>query len=216
MRSGGSNFKDASAIPDNDAAIQDWLNLPAGANTVSLWCSLHDAYVISIRSNLLERTMDLSCEIWYLNRFHKLGEEFQFILQLLGVQSARALRYAVWPGESPVLDGLPIEEQRRLVAEYQAKWREESASWNEFESQVTQVDEQIFDISDAALTNVLEGRLALKLCGHLNHATYHEAYLRFAQLRIVGSDGRQFRLEEFLRLGEAYWEAFSRGAHSTT
>ena len=121
MRFGGSNFKDASAIPNNEAIIHDWLNLPAGVSAVSLWDSLHDACVISIRSNLLERTMDLSCEIEHLTRFHKLDEGFQFILQILGVQSARVLRYAVWPGECPVLDGLSIEEQRRLVAEYQAK-----------------------------------------------------------------------------------------------
>lgn len=214
MRSGGSNFKDASAIPNNEAVIHDWLNLPSGVSAMSLRDSLHDGEVISIRSNLLERTMDLFCEIEHLTRFHKLDEGFQFILHLLGVQSARVLRYAIWPGVRPILDGLPFEEQGRLVAEYQAKWREESASWNEFESQVRREDEQVFDISHAALTNAVQGRLAL-MCGHLNYATYHEVYLRFEELRIAGGDGRQFQLEEFRQLGEAYWEAFSRRADST-
>jgi|SRR5215475_6782938 len=215
MRSGGSNFKDALAIPDDEAMIHDWLNLPASANVVSLWDSLHDAEVISIQSNLLERTMDLFCEIEHLRRFQKLDEGFQFILQLKGVQSARVLRYAIWPGGCSIPDGLPVDEQRTLVAEYQAKWREESASWNEFEAQVTRQYEQVFDISDAAITNSVPGTVALKLCGHLNYATYHEVYLRFEHLKIAGSDGRQFQLEEFEQLGEAYWKAFSSGASST-
>lgn len=122
------------------------------------------------------------------------------------------LRYAIWPGGCSIPNGLPIEEQRKIVAEYQAKWREESASWNEFESRVTREDEQVFDISDAAMSSSSAGTVSLKLCGHLNYATYHEVYLRFGRLKIVGSDGRQFQLEEFRQLGEAYWKAFGTGA----
>jgi len=214
MRIGGSDFIDASAMPDEDSPV-DWLNLPPAASGVSLWDSLHDAQVVSIRSSLLERTMDLFCEIEHLNEFNKLDEGFQFILHLEGVQSARVLRYAMWPGGCSIPDGLSVEEQRKIVAEYQAKWREESASWNEFESRITREDEQGFDISDAALAMSPRGPFALKLCGQLNYATYHEAYLRFETLKISGNDGKQFELEEFQRLGEKYWEAFSNRAKST-
>jgi hypothetical protein len=207
MRTGGGDFVDASAMPDENSP-GDWLNLPPVASAVSLWDCLHDAQVISIRSSLLERTVDLSCEIEHLNMFHKLDEGFQFILHLEGVQSARVLRYAVWPGGCSIPDGLSVEEQRKIVAEYQAKWREESASWNEFESRITRKDEQVFDISDAAIAMSPAGPFALKLCGHLNYATYHEAYLRFETIRILGSDGKRFELEEFQRLGEKYWGAF--------
>jgi hypothetical protein len=214
MRTGGSDFIDASAMPDGDSPV-DWLNLPPAASTVSLWDSLHDGLVFSVRSNLLERTIDLFCKIEHLNEFHKLEKGFQFVLHFEGVQSARVLRYAMWPGGCSVPDGLSYEEQRKIVAEYQAKWREESASWNEFESRITREDEQVFDISDAALAVSPRGLFALKLCGHLNYATYHEAYLRFETLKITGSDGKQFELEAFQRLGEQYWEAFSNRAKST-
>jgi hypothetical protein len=214
MRTGGSDFIDASAKADEDSPA-DWLNLPSVASAVSLWNSLHDAQIVSICSNLLERTMDLFCEIEHLSKFHKLDEGFQFILHLEGVQSARVLRYAVWPGGCSILNGLSVEEQRKIVAEYQAKWREESASWNEFESRITRKDEQLFDISDAALATSSRGSFALKLCGNLNCASYYEAYLRFETLKISGSDGKQFELEEFQRLGEKYWEAFSNRANST-
>jgi hypothetical protein len=58
------------------------------------------------------------------------------------------------------------------------------------------------------------GQLALKICGHLNYAAYHEAYLRFETLKISGSGGKQFELEEFQGLGEKYWEAFSNRSKS--
>src|ERR1700735_276350 len=214
MRTGGDDFIDASATDDEHSPL-DWLNLPSMASAVSLWDSLHDAEVVSIRSSLLERTMDLFCEIEHLRVFHKFNERFRFILHLDGVQSARVFRYAIWPGGCSIPDGLSVEDQRKIVAEYQAKWREESASWNEFESQITRQNEQVFDVSDAALAISPRGAVALKICGHVNYAAYHEVYVRFETLRISGNDGKQFELEEFQRLGERYWEACSIRAKSS-
>lgn len=211
MRTGGSDFMDASAIADGGFPF-DWLSLPSVAIAASLRDSLHDTQVVSVRSSLPERSMDLSCENERLSEFHKLDEGFQFILHPERVQSARVLRYAIWPGGCSIPDGLSVEEQRKIIAEYQVKWREESASWNEFEARITREYEQVFDISDAALTKSPSGSVALKLCGHLNFATCHEVYLRCETLRISGSDGKQFALEEFQRLGEKYCEAFSNRA----
>ncbi len=65
MRTGGSDFKDALATSDDGAwadsetHIIDWLNLPKMTQAVSLWDCLHDAEIVSLRSNLLERTMSL-------------------------------------------------------------------------------------------------------------------------------------------------------------
>jgi len=210
MRTGGREFKDGAAVSDETTGIFDWLNLPSGTTAVSLWDSLHDAEIVSIRSNLLERSMEMSCEIEHLRSFHRFDEGFQFILRLAGVQSTRVLRYAIWPGGCAIPTGLSREEENKMIADYQAKWREESASWSEFESGVTRENEQVFDISDASVVTSRSGIVALKICGHLNDATYHEVFVRFEALIILGSDGRQFELEGFQRLGEAYWEAFSR------
>ena len=84
MRTGGSDFIDASAIADENSPC-DWLNLPSASSALSLWDSLHDAYVVSIQSKLLERTVDLFCESEHLSEFHKLGEGFQFVFHLAGV-----------------------------------------------------------------------------------------------------------------------------------
>jgi hypothetical protein len=167
MRTGNSDFKDAAAVSDSstwagcEPSIIDWLNLPDKMQVVALWDCLHDAEIVSVRSNLLERTMRFECEIEHLRDFHKMEEGFHFMFHLGGVQSARVLRYAVWPGGCSILPGLSVEEQRRIVTEYQAKWREESASWNEFETQITRQDEQVFGISDAALATSQADHLLL-------------------------------------------------------
>jgi hypothetical protein len=211
MRTGGTNFKDAAAATSEEAkGIFDWLNLPFGVSEISLWNALHDAHIVSIRSNTMERTVTLSCEIEHLRSFHRLDAGFQFILRLEGVQSARVLSYAIWPGGCSIPVGISREEEQKLVEEYQSKWREESISWNEFEGKVSRENEQVLDISDAVLATSSAGVMALKVCGHLNYAIYHEIFLRFEALRLSGSDGKHFEIEQFKSLGEAYWEAFSR------
>jgi hypothetical protein len=214
MGTGESNLKDESAVTNERTDIFDWLNLPSGATPVFLWDSLHDAEIVSLRSDLLERSMIMSCESEHLRSFHHLDEGFKFILQLEGVQSARVLRYAMWPGGCAIPAGLSRQEENKLIAVYQAKWREESASWNDFESGISGDSKQVFDISNATLIASQGGTVALKLCGHLNSETYHEVFIRSEALKISGSDGKQFGLEEFQRLGESYWEAFSRRAKS--
>jgi hypothetical protein len=99
-----------------------------------------------------------------------------------------------------------------MIKEYQAKWREESASWVEFEFRVTRKNEQVLDVADAAIAISQSGIVALKFCAFLNYATYHELFVRAESLKIFGGDGKQLELTEFLSLGETYWEAFSRRA----
>jgi len=207
MRVGGPTFKDGPSTPEG---VFDWVNLPQGANLVSLWACLHDAQIVSIRSNLLDRTAVLRCEIEHLRSFHHLADGSAFIVSLHGVQSARVLRYAIWPGEFKIPDGLSREQESTLVEDYQSKWREESLSWSDFEGSVKRENEQVFDLSDATLAVSPDAGVALQLCGHLNYATYHEVYLRAAQLEVSDSDGKRFDLEDFQKMGELYWEEFSR------
>jgi len=207
-RQGGSNLKRGPNFEDG-RIIADWANLPDTATVEILDASLHDAHVVSIESNLLDRAVSLTCDIWHLREFYHFSEGFQFIFHLIGVQSARVLRYAIWPGECVVPPGTSRDEESRIVLEYQAKWREESYSWTDFENTVTPDNEQVLDISDAALAT-LEDSVALRLRGHLNFATYHEVFLRAEKILISGSDGRTFGVKELLELGEGYWESFSR------
>ncbi len=208
QREGAPSLKRGPTAED-EVPVSDWVNLPQDLLTEHLDASLHDAEIVSIRSNLFQRTISIRCDIGHLRRFHRLPDGFQFILELEGVQSARVFRYSIWPGEFSVPSGVSHEQESRLVLEYQAKWREESLSWTDFEEVVTRECEQVLDIADATLAT-LKGSVALRLRGHLNYTTYHEVFLRAEKLTILGSDGRIFGLREFQELGEAYWEAFSR------
>lgn len=196
--------------------IFDWLNLPNGATPISLWNSLHDADVVSIRSSLLDRTVSFFCEIEHLRTFHKFSEGWQFIINLEEVQSARVVRYAVWPGDFSMPEGISRAEESRMIAEYQAKWREESLTWSDFEATVTSEAQQVFDISNATPATSAEGTVALQISGHLNHATYHVIFLRARRMTISGGDGQTFALDQFLSFGKAYWDAFSRRGKAIT
>src|SRR6266851_8253693 len=120
-------------MADEQSTIVDWMSLPPAAAQVSLWAGLHDAQIVTIQSNLLERAVTLHLESDHLLEFHNLPLDMQFLLRLEGVQSARVIHVAGWPGEFSVPVGVSPEEQSRFIADYQSKCREESLSWSELE-----------------------------------------------------------------------------------
>ena len=188
----------------------DWVNLPARITGASLWEGLHEAQIISIESNLLERTVTLHVEIENLRIFHQWPLEMRFVFRLDGVQSARVVKYSIWPGPFAVPPGVSKEEQERLVAEYQAKWREESLSWSDLEKAVTAEHQQVIDIADAALAAEKDGAVALRIGGLLNYTAYHEIFLRALKLTILRTDAGEVSVEELLKLGAAYWDALEQ------
>jgi hypothetical protein len=197
-------------MPDEQSWIVDWANLPPGISGVSLWAGLHDAQIIAIQSNLLHRTVTLNVEIEHLRIFYELPLDMQFLFRLEGVQSARVLKYSVWPGTFAVPSGTSKEEESRLVAAYHAKWREESLSWSELEKAVTTDHKQVIDISDATLAKGADGSVALRIMGLFNYTTYHELLLRAEGLTIFRSDAGELAVTDLLKLGEVYWDALER------
>ena len=197
-------------MAEEENQIVDWVNLPAKISVESLWEGLHEAQIISIQSNLLERTVTLHVEIENLRIFHQWPLDMQFVLRLDGVQSARVVKYSIWPGTFAVPPGVSKEEQERLVAEYQVKWREESANWSDLEKAVTAEHKQVIDITDAALATEKDGAVALRINGLLNYTAYHEIFLRAEKLTISRTDAGEVSVEELLKLGEAYWDALEQ------
>src|SRR6266852_58939 len=149
-------------MPEEQSGIVDWMNLPHGVPEVSLWAGLHDAQIVSIQSNLLDRTITLHLESDHLLEFHNLPLDMQFLLRFEGVQSARVIHVAGWPGEFSVPAGVSPEEQSRLIAEYQSKCREESLSWSELEGALTTECKQVLDIADAVLATAPDNSVALR------------------------------------------------------
>jgi hypothetical protein len=197
-------------MPEEQSKIVDWIHLPPGISGASLWDGLHEAQIISIQSNLLERTVTLHLEIENLRVFYQWPLDMQFVLRLDGVQSARVLKYSVWPGAFSVPPGVSKEEESRLVAEYQAKWRQESLSWSDLEKAVTTECKQVIDISDATLATGPDGSVALRIVGLLNYTIYHELFLRAERLTLSRTDAGALTIPELLKLGEAYWNALER------
>jgi hypothetical protein len=197
-------------MAEEQSGIVDWTNLPHGVQEVSLWAGLHDAQIVSIQSNLLERTITLHLESDHLLEFHKLPLDMQFLLRLQGVQSARVLHYAVWPGEFSVPAGAAREDEARLIAEYQSKWREESLSWSALESAVTVECKQVIDIADATLATSTDNSVALRISGLLNYTEYRELFLRAERLTLSRGDGQELGIAGLLKMGEEYWDAFER------
>jgi len=198
-------------MPDDQLPPLDWVSLPRAATELSLWPALHDAQIVSIASNLLDRTISLHLESDHLLEFHQLPLDMQFLLRLDGVQSARVLHYAVWPGEFSVPAGVSREEESRLAAEYQSKWREESLSWTDLESALTADCQQVLDISDATLATSTEtSSLALRISGLLNYTSYRQLFLRAERLTLTRGDGLDLGIDGLLKMGEAYWDAFER------
>jgi len=197
-------------MPEEQSGIVDWTNLPQGAAELSLWAGFHDAQIVSIQSNLLARTVTLHLESDHLLEFHKLPLDMQFLLRLNGVQSARVVHYAVWPGEFSVPAGVAREEEARLIADYQSKWREESLSWSELESALTAECKQVIDIADATLATSPDNSVALRISGLLNYTSYRELFLRAEGLALSRGDGQELGIAGLLKMGEAYWDAFER------
>jgi len=184
----------------------DWIQLTESAEITSLWDTLHDGEIRAITSDLHARTVRLECEVDYLRSFHNLPEDLTFTLQLEEVTTVRVTKWTVWPGEFVVPKETSRPEEESLIAEYHAKWREESESWNAFESAITS---GILEITDATLATGKDGGgVALKL-EVMRGSSFHELFLSAGRLEVTRSDRCPFDLAAFLQLGHAYWEAFA-------
>src|SRR5258708_37818919 len=150
-------------MADEESRMLDWMNLPPGMAEVSLWAGRHDAQIVTIQSNLLERTVTLHLESDPLLEFHNLPLDMQFLLLLDGVQSTRVVHHAAWPGTFSIPDGISQEQQSRLIAEYQSKCREESLGWADLENALTPECQQVLDIADATLATANGNSVALRI-----------------------------------------------------
>lgn len=191
-------------MPYNEHQIVGWVNLPGDAVETSLWTTLHDGKLIAVESDLFARTLTLRFKVDYVNEFHKLPEDTRFVIVISSVKSVRSFCWAPWPGEFSIPAGTPYEEQRSMVDEYQSKGREESLRWADFERMV----QDDLEVSHAVLAQRDDGvalRMELLICGD----SYVEAIVRGEKIRF-SIEHRELTPEEFVGLGDAYWEAFAR------
>lgn len=150
----------------------------------------------------------MECRVSHLIDFHKLPENLSFIFDFVNVTSVRATRWEQWPGQISELKGLPYEEQTRLVSEYQAKWREESDSWQSFEHRLTIGQFDAPDICHAQLARDHNG-IALRVEVSTEDQGFQVITVAAENLIIRRSDGQILSINVFLKLGAEYWAAFA-------
>jgi hypothetical protein len=194
---------------NDDGAVLDWVNLPAGLEPELLWDSMHDAKLSSMRSNLLERAITIAVSECSFLEFHKLPLDLSIELELSNVQAARVVSWTIWPGPKPDLTGVSYKESNRLVAEYRAKWREQSVSWTDFEERIATETKPIVVI-DAELARSEGSGVAFRSAVMTKDGDYFEMFLRAAQLSVARSDGEAFDLEALKNLGATYWRDRSK------
>ena len=198
---------------DIEQKTADWVNLPLGIEPISLWCSLHDAPLLSANSDLLARTVTLHFDTYYLRSFHNLGEGITFSFLLKGVQSVRVFRWSVWPGDFRLPPAIGHwEEYQKKEAEFRKLWRQESESWGTFQSSVNSDEDAEITEGEVAIG---VGVSTVRLGVQMGEGEWYEVFVRAEGLSIFRSDQQEVAISEFLSLGHAYWEAFdNRGKNS--
>jgi hypothetical protein len=202
-------------LTEGKIQLLDWVNLPERAALLSLWDCLHDAELRGIGSNLLARRLTLKFWSSYIPEFHGFPKELEFTFQLDGVQSARSFHWELWPGGCSVPEGVSREEENRLIAEYRAKWRENSCSWPEVESRLSR-EKQAPYVMDASFASGENGEVAIHVGVMLTDGEYYNLFVRAERLSVERTDGKPIDLERLIKLGEAYWEAYAARRPNTT
>jgi len=167
---------------EQKSPIADWIYPPEGVEELSLWDSLHDARLIRARLDPVERTLQLDFDIRHVREFHHFSEDTRFILRFLGVNSVRVTN--------------------------RTEFLDTSAGFQDFAEKV-EAEGATTDTFEADLLKA-PGSVALRLYLNVNDGSYPEVIVRAERLAILLSSGRELALEEFLQLGEAFWEERSR------
>ncbi len=185
----------------------DWLHLAPGAEAIDL--PVHDAQLVAARSDRLARTLVLILRMDYLQRFLHARDEVRFVFAFEGVQSVRVTTSRPWPGGAPELPrSMPYEEQQRAIAEYRAKWREESLDASAFEASLA--DDHWFDVMEGELARG-GGLVAMRLSGYVEGEGDRQMSIRAEHFDVRRSDDAPFDLEALQTAYEAYWDAFGGG-----
>lgn len=170
--------------PEN---IPDWTNLPDRTEVTSLSVSLHDGTLIRIESDGVKRRIVLTFDVLYLCQYHHLPENTRFLIQFDGVQSARA------------------RASSRVGYEV-------SVSWDGLAANVSSSDGTGLEVMDADLVLLPTGGAALELAGFsgTRDGLWMTVNIRAEWMKIYSSDGVDFSLEQFLKLGGEYWDDFGK------
>ena len=176
---------------------------------VSLWDCLHDGSLQSLTSDKLARSVTVVIDVPYLWSFHSLPQETKFRLVLDGVREVEILQFKPWPGDFVIPEGLPWPESQKLRQDNYLKGRLESGDWQTLAAKLENTER--YEISNAAVT-VRDGGTALLTFQLMDDdgTDFPEVRITAKRLRFFLGEGQELSLQDFLRFGEAYWQAFAQ------
>jgi hypothetical protein len=185
-------------------AERDWTASPQPEEWIGLWAGFHDARPVSISSDLLARTVDLSLETGFPTPSFEHPKVIR--IRAESVSYVCVFVWRDWPG--PVLR-LPSSEQDRQtyqcqVDRYRAKARVETISVNEL-ADWTSGQSQNY-IVDGKFAEQSEGVwLFLSGIGSGEFAGY-DLRIVAGSLSVSLEDDSQITMAEFLKIGMAAWD----------
>jgi hypothetical protein len=173
----------------------------------SLWEAFHDATVVETAADPMARRVVIVLDHEVLRDFAQLSKDVRWRLTIDEVVVLLARTWQPWPGPVPNLKGLTRNEESAIVAEYQAKGRQVSIGWVDFERATKKNG---IWLKDAKLR---EGDSAVVLSAY-GHEENTDRYLEFEvtgkALRCERTDIGPVPLADLLRLGEAFWAGFDK------
>ncbi len=143
-----------------------------------------------------------------------MSSDSRFRLILKGVHTVEAFKFTSWPGEFTLPLGLSWDESEKLRFACYKKGRLESVDWQALAKKLESTED--YKISNATITEtgITKITLHLNLMDSRNH-DYPEIRISADSLRIFISADQELNLNEFLALGETYWNNFAQcSAHS--
>src|SRR4051794_15513643 len=109
----------------NNHPSVDWVNLPNAVASTSLWESVHDGDLRSIKSEVLQRSLHVAFEVAYLYPEDEVAKaSFSFAFE--GVQSVRVLKLTIWPGKFEFPDFRDRENSEKSRDEFRRLCRQET------------------------------------------------------------------------------------------
>lgn len=80
-------------MADKEDQKIDWINLPSGVEENSLWSCLHDGELVSCKSNLQERFVELEFYVRHLLKDKEEEDGINFLAKSEDVTSVRAIAH---------------------------------------------------------------------------------------------------------------------------
>jgi len=179
------------------------LEIKIQMETQSLWSFLHDSSLICVKSDSFERNAILEFKNENITGKIEQENEINWNVKIENVSRLIALKWELWPGNAPELNGLKISEQEKLTREYQEKGRTTSVNWNDFEKIFNR--ESIWIKDGTIITK--ESGILFETYGHTEKAdVMYEIKIYGSLIKCIQSDQKEIAIEELIKIGNEYWE----------